>query len=660
MSTIRKLKSRWIAWLGAILASALTFVMVLPGMALAEEPKSDDDLSMNRMQVVFERFHEYDWDLDVTHVPVMVDRSKGQTARVSITTTPRARKWVELVGSGRIENLTNRYLHIYGQLTAVKVNGQYTGGYMDFEFFDDEEIIEPKQKSQHIKARGDYSPEQFPAEVEIVLQYYLTDDGVPVPEATRLAQGLNKEFLFTDTYGRPSKTNEVRANLKALLEPELEGIESWTPSNTSSETKIIEVPDGFYVEEGAGPTYQRDLTVKLADADMFLKPVTLMRDTIEWQGALDPEQPTEPQPTDPEQPTEPQPTDPAEPTQPQPTDPPEPTAPEPTAPKPTEPKPTEPKPTEPVTPSSGVVYRSGGDNRFQTAVAISRQFKPGVSDVYVATGMDYPDALAAAGAAGSKNAPVLLVGKNSVDPQVKAEVKRLRPKRIVIVGGTGVVSGSVEQQLRGLGVAGKVVRLDGANRYDTAAKVARDAFGTSKVNAVFVASGQDFPDALTASAAAGHLGGPVLLTMSGQLPAETSKALADLKPAKSYVVGGPGVISDSVKSRVGTAGKNKPVRLGGANRFQTAQRVANGAFGSKAKLTVVANGMNFPDALAGAALAGSRDGPVLLTLSDELPGETRQALTNPKPANVMVSGGPAVVSNQVKAQIAKATGLKNK
>lgn len=306
------------------------------------------------------------------------------------------------------------------------------------------------------------------------------------------------------------------------------------------------------------------------------------------------------------------------------------------------------------------VYRVGGQNRYLTSVYISKQFKPGVPVAYVATGNDYPDALAAASVAGAQKSPVLLTEKSRVSPDVIAELKRLQPKRIVVVGGEGVVSKAVFNQLKSTsGFTNNVVRKAGSNRYATAVAVAQDAY-PGKNQVIFVASGEDFPDALAASSAAAYLGGPVLLTTKDKLSDETWQAISKFQPKRIVFVGGPGVISDKALSKAAQTGAAID-RLGGKNRFDTARSLAESVWtGKTPALAVVANGMNFPDALAGAAYAGAKGGPVMLTLPGTLPSETATALTKTKPKSVMVSGGKGVVSDPVKSQIAKVTKLQNR
>ncbi|MCL1594482.1 MAG: cell wall-binding repeat-containing protein [Actinomycetia bacterium] len=285
--------------------------------------------------------------------------------------------------------------------------------------------------------------------------------------------------------------------------------------------------------------------------------------------------------------------------------------------------------------------RIAGANRYETAVKLSKQVftdPAEVDTVFIATGFNFPDALGAAAAAGYRGAPVLLVGDQLPGP-VAAELVRLKPSTIYVVGGTSAVSTSVANQLASYGT---VKRLSGQDRYRTSVAVSREFF-TGTVETVFIATGKNFPDALGAAAAAGHLGAPVLL-VGDSLSAGVSAELARLKPSKIYVVGGTSVVSSSVESRLATYGATE--RLAGSNRYQTAISVSKKIFPSaQATDTVfVATGSNFPDALGAAAVAGHIGAPVLLA-GDTLSHAVSSEVGRLDPATIYVVGGSSVISD---------------
>ena len=164
--------------------------------------------------------------------------------------------------------------------------------------------------------------------------------------------------------------------------------------------------------------------------------------------------------------------------------------------------------------------------------------------MFVATGLDYPDALAGAARAGAVDAPVLLVRKDSVPSATRRALAQLEPDQIVLLGGTGAVTAGVQ---RALGEYGTVTRISGGDRYKTAAAIA-EAYGTA--GTVYVAAGQNWPDALAGSARAGHEEVPMLLVRQGSVPSATWAALERLQPGKIPVLGGSVAIADAVLERL--------------------------------------------------------------------------------------------------------------
>jgi minor extracellular protease Epr len=283
----------------------------------------------------------------------------------------------------------------------------------------------------------------------------------------------------------------------------------------------------------------------------------------------------------------------------------------------------------------GLVRTAGGD-RFATAAAVSAATFSSADVVYVATGGNYPDALAGGAAAGALGAPILLVA-GSVPSSTAQELARLSPDRIVVLGGRGAVSDAVMSEL---GRFAPVSRLSGADRFATAAAVSKAAFDAAEV--VYVATGGNYPDALAGGPAAGATDGPILL-VSGSVPASTADELARLSPERIVVLGGRGVVSDAV---VGELERFAPVtRVAGADRFATAAAVSQAAFDT-AEVVYVATGGNYPDALAGGPAAGATDGPILL-VSGSVPAATAQELTRLAPRRIVVLGGPGAVSDAV-------------
>jgi putative cell wall-binding protein len=304
------------------------------------------------------------------------------------------------------------------------------------------------------------------------------------------------------------------------------------------------------------------------------------------------------------------------------------------------------------TPAGGpAIERLAGSDRYATAAAVSAaSFAPGTPVAYVATGATFPDALAAGAAAAHLDGPVLLVASNTVPAATAAELSRLRPGRIEVVGGTAVISNGVIDALRAYATSGTVARIAGANRFATAARVSADTFAPG-VSVAYVATGEMFPDALSGVAAAGTNGAPILLVGADHIPAETAAELDRLDPGRIVVLGGAGVVSDAVAAGLsGHATSGSVTRLAGADRYATAVAVSRGTFASGTTV-FVATGMTFPDALGGGPVAGGLPGPLLLVPGTYVPASVAGELQRLDPDTVVVLGGTSAVSNAVTSQI---------
>jgi carboxypeptidase T len=189
------------------------------------------------------------------------------------------------------------------------------------------------------------------------------------------------------------------------------------------------------------------------------------------------------------------------------------------------------------------VDRLAGRDRFATAATISAaSYAPGVPLVFVASGMAFPDALAAAGVAGPLGAPILLTLRDRLPETTRAELLRLRPGRVVIVGSTVIVSSAVQTAIASLGLS--VERVWGRDRFGTAAAIA-GRFAPEATSAI-LSTGFEFPDALSAAPLAARLASPILLVQRQSLPVPTREAVLASRPSGLVTVGGPAVVTDAV------------------------------------------------------------------------------------------------------------------
>ncbi len=307
-------------------------------------------------------------------------------------------------------------------------------------------------------------------------------------------------------------------------------------------------------------------------------------------------------------------------------------------------------------PANPNVSRVAGDDRYETAAEISSStFRAGVPVAYLASGTAFPDALSGASSAGVVGGPVLLTSPTALSASAKTELLRLRPARIVVLGGPGAVSDAVVRAADTF-TTGSVKRAAGDDRYETSAAISAATFDPG-VPVAYLSNGATFPDALSGAAAAGTVGGPVLLTGKSSIPASVAAELDRLNPRKIVVLGGPGAVANAVLSKALSYTSGGVSRLAGPDRYATSAAVSKATFSPGVDVVYIANGTTFPDALSGAAAAGVVGGPVLLTAGSTLPAAVASELARLKPTKIVILGGPAAVSATVAAQLGRyATG----
>ncbi|MBH0023158.1 cell wall-binding repeat-containing protein [Salinibacterium sp. SWN248] len=292
------------------------------------------------------------------------------------------------------------------------------------------------------------------------------------------------------------------------------------------------------------------------------------------------------------------------------------------------------------------VERLSGSDRYSTAVAISQEYEPGVDVVYVATGSNYPDALSAAPAAANQGGPLLLTPASKLPSSVRAEIQRLQPELIVVVGGSSVLPNSIYSELSAL--APNIRRDGGADRYETSRIVIERAFPGETETAYF-ATGSNFPDALSASAAAGNSGSPVFLIRGKGtgIDSATAALIDKLGVTEAVIAGGTGVVSVVMENSLGKLlGADSVVRYSGANRYSTSDAINSGSF-SVAPKAFFAVGTGFADALAGAALAGISSAPLYVVPGNCVPDYVVSNLNDYDTTNRVLLGGTGALGSGV-------------
>jgi putative cell wall-binding protein/streptogramin lyase len=311
------------------------------------------------------------------------------------------------------------------------------------------------------------------------------------------------------------------------------------------------------------------------------------------------------------------------------------------------------------------IARVDGADRYAVAVKASqRSFPTTAVTVYLASGEKFADALSAGPVAIGDGAPLLLTSADRLPDVVAAELKRLGPIRVVIVGGTASVTEAVERQVRSSGAPGLTVeRVGGADRYEVSrALIRRLPAATS----IYIASGLNYPDALSAAPVASRQAGVGVLLVDGPkaaLPAETMGLLDSRAVASVKIAGGPASVSEAIRSQLETSGRTV-VRLGGADRYEASISINRDALtlrgyevraaGNPVPLVAtasvyIASGEKFPDALSGGVAAGLSKSPLYVVKRACIPRPVLLDIGSSTATSVAVLGGTATLEAPVDA-----------
>lgn len=303
----------------------------------------------------------------------------------------------------------------------------------------------------------------------------------------------------------------------------------------------------------------------------------------------------------------------------------------------------------PVTPAfaEAEVKRLGGDTRYDTMAMICAEGFEESTYALIATAENFPDALSASALAGQYNAPIILTNSGRMPQQGFEQLLRMGVTKVFIIGGESVIPASIERDLYQARV--EFTRIAGANRYETCLEImraTREAGSTS--DTVIIATGEGFADSLSIGPWAYDHKAPIVLAEKGVLNESSLRAIKDDEYVKNIlIVGGTSAVSDSIRNLLGDGYKYQ--RISGPNRYRTSAAIAEWECtqGLNWKSPTIATGEQFPDALAGAALAGSKRS-VMLLVSDRST-DTIGCIANHAPSvkTLNILGGPNAVNDRL-------------
>lgn len=249
------------------------------------------------------------------------------------------------------------------------------------------------------------------------------------------------------------------------------------------------------------------------------------------------------------------------------------------------------------------VARIAGPDRYQTAVAVSQEGWTESPYALLASGGNFPDAIAVAPLAMKYEAPILLTAKDTLPLETRNELQRLGTREVMIIGGTGAVTAKVEAQIKALGM--EVTRIAGGDRYETAVKIAEKL---GHVQEAMLATGENFPDALSVAPAAAKKGIPILLVKPDLIPDGVKKYLSGTSITKVYTVGDSSIFPEKTLKELPCAYES----IYGYDRY-TANQASITKFQDilNSGVFFAATGKDFADALTGSVLAAKRGAPLL-------------------------------------------------
>lgn len=292
------------------------------------------------------------------------------------------------------------------------------------------------------------------------------------------------------------------------------------------------------------------------------------------------------------------------------------------------------------------IERYYGDTRYDTSKETAEALKEllGVDEfenIVVASGDNYPDALAGSYLAQQKNAPLLLVGTDldTEEDMLWYIAENLSDGGMAyILGGEGVVTKRFENELDDWGI--NVKRLGGDTRYDTNIAILKEAGVTDEDLLICTADG--YADSLSVSS----IYKPVLIVAKEGLNDKQINYLNSLKTKNIYLIGGEGVVSNEIAKVMKKFGKVE--RVSGDDRYETSVAVAREFFGDTSaenSTLVLVYGMNFPDGLSGGPLAASQNAPLILAENYDKVNKVVRKYAGNNVKHIDILGGHTLISD---------------
>lgn len=271
------------------------------------------------------------------------------------------------------------------------------------------------------------------------------------------------------------------------------------------------------------------------------------------------------------------------------------------------------------------VTRIAGEDRIGTSLEISKEMFNESDNVVLASGFNFADALSAGQLAAALNAPLIL-SNDQLDSRTSDEIAKLKPKNMYIVGGENSLSSNIEESVKSVVNDINIERLKGNDRYETSVKVMEKTKEFVDAEYLLIASGKNFPDALSATSFMADHKALMVLSDGNSYPKSNLKEIA---------IGGVNQLPLN-----GFTGE----RIAGNDRYQTALAIAKRSFESNEN-AILANSKVFADSLSAVSVAKNYKAPIILTDNENLTQSTKSYLENMN--SVTIIGGEKSVSSNI-------------
>lgn len=271
------------------------------------------------------------------------------------------------------------------------------------------------------------------------------------------------------------------------------------------------------------------------------------------------------------------------------------------------------------------VTRIAGEDRIATSIEISKAMFNESDNVVLASGYNFADALSAGQLAAALNAPLIL-SKDQLDSRTSDEIAKLKPRNIYIVGGETALSSNIEESVKSVVNDINIERLKGNDRYETSVKVMEKTKEFVDAEYLLIASGKNFPDALSATSFMADHKALMVLSDGNSYPKSDLQEIA---------IGGVNQLPLN-----GFTGE----RIAGNDRYQTSLAIARRSFENNEN-AILANSKVFADSLSAVSVAKNYKAPIILTDNENLTQSTKSYLENMN--SVTIIGGEKSVSSNI-------------